>query len=181
MGPVDWCDEVRYFEFLKTRTSHSANIVCSIDSIMAANMMPFFILMCELFNGVLRPQTEMPVFWAYTMYYITPFTYWIGGILSSILHGQPVICAASELVTFRAPPTKTCGEYAESFLASSTGYLTNPNDMGDCQYCPYLVGDEVSFSCLHIDLSPDDKTTLTGFGNSTLRRAISMHLRAGDI
>ncbi|KAL1955741.1 hypothetical protein VTO42DRAFT_8139 [Malbranchea cinnamomea] len=114
----------------------------SIDSVMAANMMPFFVIMCELFNGVLRHQEDMPVFWAYTMHYITPFTYWIGGILSMILTGQEVTCEPSEMVTFEAPPSLTCGEYARSFLESNAGYLANPDAVGSCQYCPYSVGDD---------------------------------------
>lgn len=116
----------------------------SLDSVMAANMMPFFVIMCELFNGVLRSQDEMPVFWAYTMYYVAPFTYWIGGILSAILAGQPVTCTASELVSFDSPPGITCADYARSFLESGAGYLANPEAMGVCRYCPYSVGDDVS-------------------------------------
>ena len=112
---------------------------------MAANLMPFFLIMCEIFSGVLRPQAEMPVFWAYTMYYITPFTYWVGGILSVILTGQEVTCDPNELVTFKAPPLQTCEEYAKPWLDVSAGYLQNPGDMGSCQYCPYGVGDDVSY------------------------------------
>ncbi|PGH26822.1 hypothetical protein AJ80_01401 [Polytolypa hystricis UAMH7299] len=114
----------------------------SVDSVMAANLMPFFLIMCELFNGVLRPQDEMPRVWAYTMYYIAPFTYWIGGILSMVLAGVPVTCEPSELTTFHAPPNQTCGEYSAAWLSSNPGYLANPNDMSSCQYCPYKYGDE---------------------------------------
>lgn len=116
----------------------------SLDSVMAANMMPFFMIMCELFNGILRPQAEMPVFWAYTMYYISPFTYWVGGILSMVLTGQTVTCSPGELTTFEAPPSMTCAEYAGSFLDTSPGYLADPEGTGSCQYCPYSVGDDVS-------------------------------------
>lgn len=62
----------------------------SADSIVAATLMPFFIIMCELFTGILRPQSQMPAVWKYTMYYVTPFTYWIGGVLTSVLRGIPV-------------------------------------------------------------------------------------------
>lgn len=105
--------------------------------------MPFFLIMCELFNGVLHPKEEMSVFWAYTMYYLAPFTYWIGGILSMIMKGAKVTCTASELITFHAPPNQTCVQYAGSWISSATGYLANPDDMGNCQYCSYKYGDEV--------------------------------------
>lgn len=112
---------------------------------VAATLMPFFIIMCELFNGVLQPHENMPVFWGYTMYYVTPFTYWIGGVLTSVLHGVPVICDKSELTIFRSPPGLTCGEYAGPWLAEKgVGYLSNPNEMGECGYCEYSYGDDVS-------------------------------------
>ncbi|QSS64157.1 ABC transporter [Histoplasma capsulatum] len=111
----------------------------SSDAVMAANLMPFFLIMCELFNGVLHPKEEMSVFWAYTMYYLAPFTYWIGGILSMIMKGAKVTCTASELITFHAPPNQTCVQYAGSWISSAMGYLANPDDMGNCQ----------SLGCMH--------------------------------
>ncbi|EGC41569.1 ABC multidrug transporter [Histoplasma capsulatum var. duboisii H88] len=114
----------------------------SSDAVMAANLMPFFLIMCELFNGVLHPKEEMSVFWAYTMYYLAPFTYWIWGMLSMIMKGAKVTCTASELITFHAPPNQTCVQYAGSWISSATGYLANPDDMGNCQYCSYKYGDE---------------------------------------
>lgn len=116
---------------------------------MAATLMPFFISMCELFNGILQPHQQMPVFWKYTMYYITPFTYWIGGILSSVLQGMPVSCAENELAIFQSPPNMTCAEYAGPWLsAKGQGYLSNPNDYDLCGYCEYSYGDDVSFPIL---------------------------------
>ncbi|EDN10722.1 hypothetical protein HCAG_07183 [Histoplasma mississippiense (nom. inval.)] len=34
----------------------------SSDAVMAANLMPFFLIMCELFNGVLHPKEEMGLY-----------------------------------------------------------------------------------------------------------------------
>lgn len=109
--------------------------------------MPFFIIMCELFNGILQPHKNMPAFWAYTMYYATPFTYWIGGVLTSVLRGMPVICDESELTIFESPSSLTCGEYAGEWLKEKgVGYLYNPEDSGKCGYCEYSYGDDVSVS-----------------------------------
>ncbi|EKV11589.1 CDR ABC transporter [Penicillium digitatum] len=83
---------------------------------IAATLMPFFIIMCELFNGILRPQSQMPAFWKYTMYYVTPFTYWIGEVLTSVLRGTPVVYSQSELAIFESPPNTTCSEYANAWL-----------------------------------------------------------------
>lgn len=112
---------------------------------IAATLMPFFIIMCELFNGILRPQSQMPAFWKYTMYYITPFTYWIGGVLTSVLRGTAVVCSQTELTIFESPPNTTCSEYAGPWLdAKGVGYLSNPDGMGECGYCEYSFGDDVS-------------------------------------
>lgn len=117
---------------------------------IAATLMPFFIIMCELFNGILQPHSQMPAFWKYTMYYITPFTYWIGGVLTSILRGTEVVCTQSELTIFGSPPNVTCGEYAGAWLESKgVGYLSNPEGTGECGYCEYSVGDDVSLPQIH--------------------------------
>jgi ABC-type multidrug transport system permease subunit len=114
--------------------------------------MPFFIIMCELFNGVLQPHDNMPAFWAYTMYYATPFTYWIGGVLTSVLRGMPVVCSESELTLFQSPPNMTCGEYAGPWLSEKgVGYLSNPDGMDECGYCEYNYGDDVSCQLAPLD------------------------------
>ncbi|KAL4961889.1 putative ABC multidrug transporter [Aspergillus stella-maris] len=135
---------VMFFLFFLFATSWGQWIAAlSADSMVAATLMPFFIIMCELFNGILQPHQNMPAFWAYTMYYITPFTYWIGGVLTSVLRGIPVICNESELTVFQSPANMTCGEYAGTWLAEhGVGYLSNPDATGECGYCEYSYGDD---------------------------------------
>jgi ABC-type multidrug transport system permease subunit len=121
---------------------------------VAATLMPFFIIMCELFNGILRHHEQMPAFWKYTMYYITPFTYWIGGVLTAVLRGTDVICSSSELTLFESPPNMTCGEYAGPWLASKgVGYLSNEDSSGICGYCQYSRGDDVSSPSMNKSLA----------------------------
>ncbi|KAJ5289363.1 uncharacterized protein N7443_009616 [Penicillium atrosanguineum] len=133
-----------FFLFFLFATSWGQWIAAlSSDSMVAATLMPFFIIMCELFNGILRPHEQMPAFWKYTMYYITPFTYWIGGVLTSVLRGTTVVCNESELTLFQSPPHMTCGEYANSWLtAKGIGYLSNPESTEVCGYCEYSYGDD---------------------------------------
>ncbi|KAF7158494.1 hypothetical protein CNMCM6106_005088 [Aspergillus hiratsukae] len=133
-----------FFLFFLFATSWGQWIAAlSADSMVAATLMPFFIIMCELFNGVLQPHKNMPVFWKYTMYYVTPFTYWIGGVLTSVLRGMPVICSQDELIVFESPLNMTCGEYAMPWLSSTgSGYLSNPDSYGHCGYCKYSRGDD---------------------------------------
>jgi ABC-type multidrug transport system permease subunit len=120
----------------------------SSDAVMAASIMPFFLVMCEFFNGVLQPQSLMPAIWAYTIYYVGPFTYWITGIADIILTPISVKCLDSELIRFDAPPNTTCGEYASDWLSGTTGYLSNPDATSSCGYCQYEGGRDVSFGPL---------------------------------
>ncbi|KAL6234315.1 hypothetical protein BDW75DRAFT_169287 [Aspergillus navahoensis] len=143
-----------FFLFFLFATSWGQWIAAlSADSVVAATLMPFFIIMCETMNGILQPHENMPVFWAYTMYYVTPFTYWIGGVLTSVLRGVPVICDESELTIFQSPPNMTCGEYARPWLAEKgVGYLFNPEGSGECGYCEYSYGDDY-LSTISLDSS----------------------------
>lgn len=112
---------------------------------MAASVMPFFIIMCELFNGVLQPRSLMPSVWAYTMYYVAPFTYWISGIVAIIFPGLVVQCTPDELTVFDTPGNLTCGEYANAWLETTKGYLVDAEAVERCGYCLYAGGDDVSF------------------------------------
>ncbi|KAF2108995.1 ABC drug exporter AtrF [Lophiotrema nucula] len=107
-----------------------------------SNVLPFFFVMFSLFNGVVRPYSQLSVFWRYWMYYVNPSTYWIGGVLAATLHNTPVQCESSETAQFNVPSGQTCASYAGSFLSSAPGYLLNPDATADCQYCPYSTGDD---------------------------------------
>ncbi|KAF2753392.1 hypothetical protein EJ05DRAFT_505033 [Pseudovirgaria hyperparasitica] len=114
----------------------------SADAVMAANIMPFIIIVGEFFNGVLQPQSLMPAVWAYTLYYVGPFMYWISGVVAMILGDLTIHCMDSELIRFQAPPGDTCATYAQAWLDGTTGYLVNPNATQDCGYCQYSKGED---------------------------------------
>ena len=75
------------------------------------------------------------------MFYLTPFRYLLGGLLSVAVHGRPVICASNEFARFPAPPGQTCQSYTEAFIAQAGGYVQNGSD-GLCEFCQYATGDE---------------------------------------
>ncbi|KAK0386033.1 hypothetical protein NLU13_5870 [Sarocladium strictum] len=117
-----------------------------------SNVLPFFFLMFGVFNGIVRPYADMPSVWRYWIYWMNPSTYWIGGLLSATLTGQPVECNEQETAHFNPPPGQTCGEYAAGFIESAGGYLLNPNSSDQCQYCPYSSGDDY-LATINIDAS----------------------------
>lgn len=118
-----------------------------------SNVLPFFLVMFSIFNGVFVPYQQLVVFWRYWMYYVNPSTYFVGGVLSSTLNGQDVKCADHEAAHFRPPSGKTCMEFAGAFVREAgRGYLIEPNATDMCAYCPYKDGKEYLAS-LHIEPS----------------------------
>ncbi|KAK8045403.1 hypothetical protein PG993_005427 [Apiospora rasikravindrae] len=107
-----------------------------------SNVLPFFFVMFGLFNGVVRPYSQLPVFWRYWMYYVNPSTYWIGGMLAATLDGSPVECDPKETAQFDSPPGQTCQTYAGAFADASGGKLLNPDATAGCMYCPYTSGNQ---------------------------------------
>ncbi|KAJ5825796.1 hypothetical protein N7474_002934 [Penicillium riverlandense] len=107
-----------------------------------SNVLPFFFVMVNLFNGIVRPYAAYPVFWKYWMYYVNPVTWWLRGVLSAVLPPVEIQCAPQETTHFRPPPGQTCAQYAGNFVSeiAKAGYLVE-ND-GTCQYCPFKNGTE---------------------------------------
>lgn len=119
-----------------------------------SNVLPFFFVMFSLFNGVVRPFAQLPVFWRYWMYFVNPSTYWISGVLAATLTGIPVVCTSSETGHFDPPPGQTCGDYAGTFVQSAGGYIVDTTATSNCEYCPYSVGDDYLAT---LNISPRDK------------------------
>ena len=120
-----------------------------------SNVLPFFFVMFSLFNGVVRPYAQLPVFWRYWMYWINPSTYWIGGVIAATLRDIPVRCGLNEAAMFNPPPNMTCGQYAQPYVDSiGRGYITNPGATSDCGYCQYASGVEYMQS---LNVKPSDK------------------------
>lgn len=109
-----------------------------------SNVLPFFFVMFSLFNGIVRPYSQLPVFWRYWMYWVNPSTYWIGGVLAAVLRDTTVVCAPGEATIFDAPPGQTCGEYAGAWVrdVAGQGYITDPSATGQCGYCQYRSGQQ---------------------------------------
>lgn len=120
-----------------------------------SNVLPFFFVMFSLFNGVVRPYSQLPVLWRYTIYWIMPSTYWIGGVIAATLRDVTVQCAPGEPAMFDPPPGQTCAEYAGAFVQRvGRGYLIDPNARAGCGYCQYSNGIEYMAT---LNVEPGDK------------------------
>ncbi|KAF9984142.1 hypothetical protein BGZ65_000928 [Modicella reniformis] len=109
---------------------------------VAALLNPFIFSILNLFCGVMMPKLSMPKFWSSWMYWLDPYRYIIEGLVSVQLHNVPVRCGSDEYSVFNVPVGQTCEQYAAEFLKSATGYLNNPTDTSNCQYCEYLYGQD---------------------------------------
>ena len=125
------------------------------DFTVISNVLPFFFVMFSLFNGVVRPYSQLSVFWRYWLYYLNPSTYWIGGVIAATLADTPVQCAPAEAAYFNSPPGQTCSQYASAFVTSAgRGYLTNPDATSNCGFCPYTDGTQYMAT---LNIVPGDK------------------------
>lgn len=113
------------------------------DAQTAGAVVGIIMLMSMMFCGVLQTPEALPGFWIW-MYRLSPFTYWISAIVSTMLHGQTVECSASETSIFNPPANQTCGTYLAEFLsdAGAAGALQNPDATESCRYCTTTVADD---------------------------------------
>ncbi|KAH8664556.1 ABC-2 type transporter-domain-containing protein [Xylariales sp. PMI_506] len=111
------------------------------DAATAGSIVTLLTMMSLTFCGVLQTPTSLPGFWIF-MYRVSPFSYWVAGMISTQLHGRAVECTESETSIFDPPPGVSCGEYLEKYLAVASGYLQNPSDMLQCRYCSVTVADQ---------------------------------------
>ncbi|KIW28533.1 hypothetical protein, variant 2 [Cladophialophora immunda] len=107
----------------------------------AAVLTTVFASFVVAFNGVLQPLSQLPQFWHF-MYHASPYTYLMSGYISNAIHGTRIICAPQEINVFQPPLGQTCMEYAGAFVQEQFGYLLNPGDISNCQYCRYSSGDQ---------------------------------------
>lgn len=107
----------------------------------AAGIVVLLTMLSTIFSGVLQSPTALPGFWIF-LYRVSPFTYWIGGIVSTALHQRVVTCSASETAIFDPPANQTCGQYLEPFLQMAPGQLQNPEGLEQCRYCAFSNADQ---------------------------------------
>ncbi|KAI9501140.1 ABC-2 type transporter-domain-containing protein [Coemansia spiralis] len=114
----------------------------SPNDVVASMLNPIFTAMMTLFCGVTIPYPQMPLFWRRWMYYLSPYTYYVEGVITNDLHGTPIHCKSRDLFVFRPPGGQSCGQFAGSWAAQASGYIRDMAATGSCQYCPYKSGDE---------------------------------------
>ena len=124
-----------------TSTFADMTIAALPNAETASGLVSLLTLMSILFNGVLQPPSQLPGFWLF-MYRVSPFTYWIGGMVSTMLSGRQVICSAQEVSVFDPPAGQTCGAYLADYAAAAGGTIQNPEATTSCNYCSLSNADQ---------------------------------------
>jgi ATP-binding cassette, subfamily G (WHITE), member 2, PDR len=57
------------------------------------------------------------------MYYVSPFTYLVSGMLSVGLANSRISCATKEFPHFAPPSLSNCSTYLASYIEAFSGYL----------------------------------------------------------
>ena len=78
------------------------------------------------------------------MYYLNPFTYVMGGLLTFTIFDKEVVCAPGELAIFDTPGGVTCREYLGDYMQGigSRINLVNPDATSQCEVCQFRVGSD---------------------------------------
>jgi ATP-binding cassette, subfamily G (WHITE), member 2, SNQ2 len=114
----------------------------SPDLGFAGNVLVFIVCTFNWFNGIIVPYEQIQVFWRYWLYYLSPFTYFLGGTVTAVIEGVQVNCSAKDVIQFNPPPGKTCGDFAGDWAAQTSGYLLNPEATQRCDACKWTNGDQ---------------------------------------
>ncbi|KAG1763106.1 ABC-2 type transporter-domain-containing protein [Suillus occidentalis] len=105
----------------------------------------------RLCNGVLQPYRALG--WWQWMYRVSPFTYFIEGLLGQAIGGTLINCAPHEFVPVIPPSGSICSEYLGPFMSYAGGYLADPSATSTCLFCPYRSTDEYMFAAFNIKAS----------------------------
>jgi ABC-type multidrug transport system permease subunit len=111
------------------------------DAETAGNISTLLYSMMLIFNGVFQPPQALSGFWIF-MYYLSPLTYLVSGIVSTGLHERQVVCANNELAVMQPLGNQTCGEYLSPYVEVAGGQGINPGETSNCQYCALTTADQ---------------------------------------
>jgi ATP-binding cassette subfamily G (WHITE) protein 2 (PDR) len=128
-GVLVWLYVVAFYIFISTFGQFCVAAMETAE--VGANLSSLFFTMALNFCGVLKYPKG---FWIW-MYYISPFTYYLQGVLSTALANSPVVCKANEFVLLPPPANATCGDYLNPYLGFAGGYMSNPDATDSCSVC----------------------------------------------
>lgn len=114
------------------------------NAVFASLVDPLIIGVLISFCGVLVPYAQIKAFWRYWMYYLNPFNYLMGSLLTFTVFDVEVQCTDREFAVFDPPSGQTCASYLANFLAGegSRTNLVNPGATAGCKVCEFRRGSD---------------------------------------
>ncbi|KAF7289891.1 hypothetical protein MIND_01363800 [Mycena indigotica] len=138
-------------QFMLFTSTFSQMVIAGIEnSEMAANVATLLFALTLLFSGILAPPSTLG--WWKWMYRVSPFTYLVGGMLSTGVANTQVTCSDIELLVVDPFAGQTCAEYFRPYMQLAGGSLWNPTALAGCQFCAisdtnvFLAATEISYS-----------------------------------
>ena len=118
------------------------------NAVFASLVNPLVIGVLVSFCGVLVPFAQIQPFWRNWLYYLDPFNYLMGSLLTFTVFDADVHCTDRELAIFDPPAGQTCATYLADFLAGqgSRTNLVNPDATAACRVCEYRRGSDFLYN-----------------------------------
>jgi ABC-type multidrug transport system permease subunit len=118
------------------------------NAVFASLANPVIIGTLVSFCGVLVPYAQIQPFWRYWIYYLNPFNYLMGSLLTFTTFSAAVHCAEAEFAIFDPPSGQTCQQYLGPYqmgMGARTN-LTNPDATSGCRVCEYRSGSDYLYT-----------------------------------
>ena len=118
------------------------------NAVFASLVNPLIIGVLVSFCGVLVPYAQITPFWRFWIYYLNPFNYLMGSILTFTVFDRPVECASHEFAVFDPPNGQSCAQYLADYLMGegARANLVNPTDLTACRVCEYTRGSDYLYT-----------------------------------
>ncbi|KAL4990726.1 ABC-2 type transporter-domain-containing protein [Aspergillus falconensis] len=118
------------------------------NAVFATLTNPLVIGTLVSFCGVLVPYGQIQEFWRYWIYWLNPFNYLMGSLLTFTVFDVDIKCRNSEFATFDPPNGSTCMDYLSTYLQGlgASANLINPDATSQCQVCQYTRGSDYLYS-----------------------------------
>ncbi|KAE8343763.1 hypothetical protein BDV24DRAFT_172446 [Aspergillus arachidicola] len=118
------------------------------NAIFAALINPVIIGTLASFCGVMVPYQQIQAFWRYWIYWMNPFNYLMGSMMTFTIFDVDVKCKDSEYALFDPPNGSTCGEYLTEFMQGMGARmnLLDADATSGCRVCQYTRGSDYLLS-----------------------------------
>ncbi|KAL4905523.1 hypothetical protein BDW74DRAFT_17685 [Aspergillus multicolor] len=135
------------YEFLYTGIGQFISAYAP-NAVAASLTNPLVIGTLVSFCGVLVPYQQITEFWRYWIYWLNPYNYLMGSLLTFTVFDVDVKCRDSEFATFDPPNGSTCMDYLAGYLQGmgARADLVNPDATSQCHVCQYTRGSDYLYS-----------------------------------